>query len=114
VSARVGGSGLIVIVPVIPSFPVYTRPLQPIDIPGCVLWLDAADSSMITQSSGAVSLWSDKSGNGYNGTSIGSTGSTAWSSNGLMGIQLLRLTGQRVHSQELSHKTREQRSQCLS
>lgn len=30
------------------------------------LWLDAADSSTITQSSGLVSQWNDKSGNGRN------------------------------------------------
>lgn len=42
--------------------PVITRPFQPIDISACTLWLDAADSSTITLSSG-VSQWRDKSGN---------------------------------------------------
>lgn len=32
------------------------------------LWLDAADTSTITASSGDVSQWNDKSGNGYNFT----------------------------------------------
>lgn len=32
------------------------------------LWLDAADSSSITESGGAVSQWNDKSGNGRNAT----------------------------------------------
>jgi hypothetical protein len=32
------------------------------------LWLDAADASAITESSGAVSQWNDKSGNGRNAT----------------------------------------------
>jgi hypothetical protein len=32
------------------------------------LWLDAADASTITESSGAVSQWNDKSGNGRNAT----------------------------------------------
>jgi hypothetical protein len=32
------------------------------------LWLDAADASTITESSGAVSQWNDKSGNGTNAT----------------------------------------------
>jgi hypothetical protein len=32
------------------------------------LWLDAADASTITESSGAVSQWNDKSGNGHHGT----------------------------------------------
>lgn len=30
-----------------------------------IAWYDAADASTITESSGAVSLWADKSGNGY-------------------------------------------------
>ena len=33
-----------------------------------VLWLDASDTSTITESGGAVSTWADKSGNGYNVT----------------------------------------------
>ncbi len=32
---------------------------------GLTLWLDAADSSTITQSAGNISQWSDKSGNNY-------------------------------------------------
>lgn len=37
------------------------------------LWLDAADSSTITESGGAVSQWADKSGNERNFTGSGST-----------------------------------------
>jgi hypothetical protein len=33
----------------------------PGNFPGCVLWLDAADSSTITQSGGTISQWRDKS-----------------------------------------------------
>lgn len=33
-----------------------------------VLWLDASDESTITESSGSVSQWDDKSGNGYHAT----------------------------------------------
>jgi hypothetical protein len=43
-----------------------TIPFTPISIPGLYLWLDATDSSTITQTSGAVSAWNDKSGNGRN------------------------------------------------
>lgn len=35
---------------------------------GAALWLDAADTTTITESSGAVSQWNDKSGNGRNFT----------------------------------------------
>jgi hypothetical protein len=41
-------------------------PFNPASIPGCQLWLDAADtSSVLADSSSNVSLWIDKSGNGY-------------------------------------------------
>jgi hypothetical protein len=40
----------------------------PPQISGCSLWLDAADSTTIVQSTGSVSQWNDKSGNGYNAT----------------------------------------------
>jgi hypothetical protein len=32
------------------------------------VWLDASDSNTVTQSGGAISQWSDKSGNGYHAT----------------------------------------------
>ena len=38
----------------------------PSDLAGLQLWLDAEDLSTITESSGAVSQWNDKSGNGQN------------------------------------------------
>ena len=39
--------------------------LSPADIAGLTLWLDASDTSTITESGGSVSQWDDKSGNGY-------------------------------------------------
>jgi len=35
-------------------------------IPGCQLWLDAADTTTLTRSGSRVIEWRDKSGNGYN------------------------------------------------
>jgi hypothetical protein len=46
----------------------HLRTFQPTDIPGCQLWLDAADSSTLVLSGSNVTQWSDKSGNGRNGT----------------------------------------------
>ena len=45
--------------------PVFQRTFQPVDIPGLSLWLDAADLTSLTISSGNVTAWKDKSGNGY-------------------------------------------------
>lgn len=46
----------------------FNRTFQPVDISGCQLWLDAADSSSITLSGSNVTAWVDKSGNGNNTT----------------------------------------------
>jgi len=37
---------------------------SPLDVSGLQLWLDASDETTITESSGSVSQWDDKSGNG--------------------------------------------------
>lgn len=65
--------------------PVFQRAFQPVDIPGLSLWLDAADNSSITYSSGTiVSVWKDKSGNGFNATPpIAGPSYSAASQNGL-------------------------------
>jgi hypothetical protein len=40
----------------------------PTTIPGCALWLDAADASTLTLSGSTVTAWADKSGNGRTAT----------------------------------------------
>lgn len=39
----------------------FTRPFIPVDISGCYLWLDAADSSSFTLSGSNITQWRDKS-----------------------------------------------------
>ena len=46
------------------------RTFQPTDVPGCQLWLDAADQSSMTLSGSSVTQWNDKSGNGGNATRL--------------------------------------------
>ena len=41
----------------------YPTPFDPTSLGNCQLWLDGKDTSTITQSSGLVSQWRDKSGN---------------------------------------------------
>jgi len=55
----------------------HLRTFQPADIPGCQLWLDAADSSSLVLSGSNVTQWNDKSGNGYHMNTI--AGSIYWS-----------------------------------
>jgi hypothetical protein len=65
----------------------FTRAFQPFDIPGLALWLDAADTSTLTFSSGSnISAWRDKSSNAFSGTGIASPLYQTNSLNGLPGI----------------------------
>ena len=57
------------------SFPIvtignspYNRIFQPVDIPGCAMWLDGADKSSMTFSGSSITQWNDKSGNQYHAT----------------------------------------------
>ena len=56
-----------------------TRAFAPIDIPGCQLWLDGADSSAasMTVSSTTISVWKDKSTSSNNFNLIGTPPSSA-------------------------------------
>ncbi len=60
---------------------------DPRTIPGCTLWLDAADTNAMTFSSGSnVSTWKDKSQSGLTGTAEGSPVLTANSIGSMPGI----------------------------
>ena len=64
------------------------KTLSPLNIPGCALWLDAADTSTLTLSGNNVSQWRDKSGLGNNATA-GGTGSPVLTQNAINGNQAL-------------------------
>jgi hypothetical protein len=73
------------------SLPAFSRRFSPIDIPGCALWLDAADATTFTLNGSTVASWRDKSGNGYSvGQSTASNQPTYTTGllNGLAGVQL--------------------------
>jgi hypothetical protein len=53
---------------------------EPRSVPGCGLWLDAADSSAVTIATG-VSGWRDKSGNAYNLTQSTTESQPSYASN---------------------------------
>jgi len=61
---------------------IITKPTQ---IDGCVLWLDADDKEAIVESSGAVSSWLDKSGNGNHASQGTGTKQPTYSANGMNG-----------------------------
>jgi len=56
------------------------------------LWLDAADASTITESSGAVSQWDDKSGNNRNATQTTGANQPQYISAGKNSLNLIRFT----------------------
>lgn len=57
------------------SFSVYgSEYSMDFPIPGYAAWYDAADGDTITSSSGELTQWNDKSGNGYNLTRLNTTG----------------------------------------
>jgi hypothetical protein len=62
---------------------IATPTLIPTSISGCQLWLDAADASTITSSSGSITSWADKSGYSRNATS--NNGSGVYVTDGLTG-----------------------------
>jgi hypothetical protein len=66
----------------------FYKPLAPAFnpslIPGCSLWIDAADYSSFTFSGSNVSQWNDKSGLGYNLTQATGTAQPVWSNNAVV------------------------------
>jgi hypothetical protein len=71
----------------------HLRAFQPIDVPGCALWLDAADSSTITLNGSTVSSWADKSGNGNIVTQATSANQPTYVTNVVNGNPVLRFNG---------------------
>ena len=73
-SGQNGGNGLVVIVSAANPYNSYPpsapTPFYPTHIPGCILWLDAADPSSVI----GTTTWNDKSGNTYNATATGTQG----------------------------------------
>jgi hypothetical protein len=58
--------------PLVPRVAAATsRYFNPNSIPGCSLWLDAADSSTVTLSGVNVTQWNDKSGTGNTASTVG-------------------------------------------
>lgn len=57
-----------------PTHPYFSiASFVPTSIPGCSLWLDAADSSSVVRSGSNVTQWNDKSGNGRNMSTQGNS-----------------------------------------
>ena len=67
----------------------FTRPFAPVDISGCVLWLDGADSTTTTSITSGV--WKDKSGSGFDTSYVG--GGSGFSTGTINGVQAVTFPG---------------------
>jgi hypothetical protein len=65
----------------------FLRRFNPIDISGCSLWLDAADTRSMTFSGSNITQWNDKSGNNNNVVRI-TTGPTLSTLNSLSSVYI--------------------------
>lgn len=62
-------------------------------VSGAALWLDASDSASITHSSGAVSQWNDKSGNGRHVSQSTASAKPTTGTNTLNGLNVITFDG---------------------
>jgi hypothetical protein len=72
--------------------PFFTG-FSPRQIPGCALWFDGTDSSTITLSSGSLTQWNDKSGNGRNLTAVSGYANATVSSAFQNGLNVFNFSG---------------------
>ena len=74
---------------------------SPLDL-SPIVWLDASDTSTITASSGFVSQWNDKSGNGYNVVQATGANQPTTGSATINGLNVLSFDGSNDRMQNLS------------
>jgi hypothetical protein len=67
-------------------------PFSPLDL-SPALWLDAADTSTITESSGSVSQWNDKSGNAYHVSQATGANQPTYVTAGQNGLNVIAFDG---------------------
>ena len=75
----------------------FSRYFNPIDIQGCALWLDAADSSTITRSGVNMTQWNDKSGLANNMIPFSTFSNATVMSNYWNGLNVLNFSGVAVY-----------------
>ncbi len=88
-------------VPVYPNPPVPFSPVvpnttfsltgYPLSIPGCQVWLDAADRNSFVLSGSSITTWRDKSGNRFNAVG-GSAGTGTYSATGFNSLPTVQIT----------------------
>ena len=72
------------------EYAAVQSPFSPLSISNCTLWLDASDTSTITETTNSVSQWNDKSGNSNNATQAIASNQPSYvigTQNGLNGVK---------------------------
>ena len=69
------------------AFPLWNPTTIPTE-----LWLDAAEASTVTETSGQVSRWGDRSGNGRDATQGTAANQPDYVAGGQNGLNVVRLT----------------------
>jgi len=82
--------------------PFYTA-FSPRQIAGCSHWFDATDSSTITLSSGSLTQWNDKSGNGRNLTAVSGFANATVSSAYQNGLNVFNFFGNGLYRTALGN-----------
>jgi hypothetical protein len=82
--------------------PFYTA-FSPRKITGCSHWFDATDSSTITLSSGSLTQWNDKSGNGRNLTAVSGYANATVSSAFQNGLNVFNFFGNGLYRTALGN-----------
>ena len=68
-------------------------PWKPTSLSNCILWLDANDAANVTLTSGNVSQWSDKSGQGFHFTQGTATAQPLYLVSGRNGMYVVKFDG---------------------
>ena len=84
------------------AIPYYTQ-FSPKQIAGCSHWFDATDSSTITLSSGSLTQWNDKSGNGRNLTAVAGFANATVSSGYQNGLNVFNFSGNGLYRTALGN-----------
>jgi hypothetical protein len=71
---------------------IIATTLNVLNVGGCCLWLDGADSSSVITSGSYVTGWNDKSTGGYNFTQTNSANRPTYSNNALNGNSVISFT----------------------
>lgn len=76
------------------SIPPTLRQFTPLDVPNCIVWLDAADRATILQS---VTQWRDKSGNNNHVNAVGTFSNATIAYNQLNGSNVVDFAGSNLY-----------------